>query len=580
MERAAVLIGVRKSGGLPKLQAVAQGLRDVADWARMQPGMSNPVACGKNTDGSTRFINRVEIITDSDGAPVTIERIKGVIKCLCASGIVEQLVVYFSGHGVNIRHNEYWLLSEAPDDPDAAVNVSGSVQLARYCGIPHVVLISDACRTAAEGIRAQSVEGSFIFPNSDADNEPGCVDVFYASSLGKPSLEVKDVRASAVGFQAVYTQALVHALSGGDPSLIETDQWSPSDSVGHVRAWPLLRHLRSQVPTTIAGMGVPGSVSQRPDAIIASPSDYWLSEVALDAGGKPAAFSGRMAMGAGEAGPPAGPSLLTAVQKVLARMFAGEPFTEASLLPIAVVKGGAAYPAAIQSISRFDGPTHFETGCGFKVFGTGVRRAIAATGVAELLDPMAGVLRLSGFPGPATNVLLEFDDRRGALLPAIAGFIATVVWVDGEIVNVTYEPSANSDRWQRLSNQLETLRNLRSVVAAAAQFGVFRLEQPDNAAQLIALMRSVKAVDPTMAVYAAYALHDLQRTTEIIDTARFMRDDLGMCMFDLCMLTRRPGVVSEGTRTEPMPMDVFPAVPVLSQGWALLDALHVGLPPS
>ena len=66
---------------------------------------------------------------------------------------------------MNVRYNEYWLLSGAPDDPQEAVKVASSVALARYCGIPHVVLVSDACRTAAESIQAQNVEGSSIFPN-------------------------------------------------------------------------------------------------------------------------------------------------------------------------------------------------------------------------------------------------------------------------------------------------------------------------------------------------------------------------------------------------------------------------------
>ena len=33
---------------------------------------------------------------------------------------VEQLVVYFAGHGVNLSLTEYWLLSGVPEDSNAA----------------------------------------------------------------------------------------------------------------------------------------------------------------------------------------------------------------------------------------------------------------------------------------------------------------------------------------------------------------------------------------------------------------------------------------------------------------------------
>ncbi|MCU7812869.1 MAG: caspase family protein, partial [Candidatus Thiodiazotropha sp. (ex Notomyrtea botanica)] len=146
MKRAAVVIGVDKTGGLPKLNDAAKGARRFAKWARAQG------------------VDPVKVITDQR-AKVTIGKVKDAVKNIVNKGNVEQLLVYFAGHGVNIRYSEYWLLSDAPDDPDEAVNVRGSALLAAYCGIPHVILISDACRTAADGIQAQFVTGGQIFPN-------------------------------------------------------------------------------------------------------------------------------------------------------------------------------------------------------------------------------------------------------------------------------------------------------------------------------------------------------------------------------------------------------------------------------
>jgi hypothetical protein len=170
MQRAAVIIGVNKSGNLPVLQAAVASAREVEQWAVQQ----------KFSD--------VTVITD-EAAPVTLQRIKDAVKAVVDKGTVDQLLVYFSGHGVNIRYGEYWLLTDAPLDSQAAVNVDGSVTLARQAGIPHVVMVSDACRTAADGTQAQGVTGE-IFPNKPIIGPERAVDLFFATMLGAPALEL------------------------------------------------------------------------------------------------------------------------------------------------------------------------------------------------------------------------------------------------------------------------------------------------------------------------------------------------------------------------------------------------------
>jgi Caspase domain len=140
VKRAAVLIGVDHSGDLPVLADAAQGARRMETWAHGQ-GM-----------------DPIEVLTDESG-PVDIGAIKRAVQRIVDAG-TDQLIVYFAGHGVNIRYGEYWLLSDAPRDTQAAVNLAGSVVLAQYSSVPYVVFVSDACRSAAEGIRAQFVTGS------------------------------------------------------------------------------------------------------------------------------------------------------------------------------------------------------------------------------------------------------------------------------------------------------------------------------------------------------------------------------------------------------------------------------------
>jgi hypothetical protein len=70
------------------------------------------------------------------------------------------------------------------------------------------------------------------------------VDQFFACTLGNPALEVQAQDAANAGtFSALYTEALLEVLSGGEPTIIEiaNDGEMPE---GLIRPWPLKRVLR------------------------------------------------------------------------------------------------------------------------------------------------------------------------------------------------------------------------------------------------------------------------------------------------------------------------------------------------
>lgn len=128
-QRAAVVIGVNKAGQLPVLNAAVSGARTVANWLEAE-GFE------------------VKLLVD-DGKPVRVSEIFDVIEEFVGRGTLDQLVVYFSGHGFLSGYSEHWLLSKAPDNPNEAVSLRESVDLARESAIPNVVFISDACRSHA-----------------------------------------------------------------------------------------------------------------------------------------------------------------------------------------------------------------------------------------------------------------------------------------------------------------------------------------------------------------------------------------------------------------------------------------------
>lgn len=157
--------------------------------------------------------------------------------------------------------NEYWLLSGAPRNPQEAVNVCASEDLARYCGIPHVVFISDACRTAADLINAQNVTGSSIFPNEQNSEAANPVDLFFACRLGRPAHEVRDVQSAVQEFKAIYTQELLAASN--DPNLTE---WTgqPPNQIGYIRPRPLRDHMKRAIARSIRQSNLQNRIIQVP----------------------------------------------------------------------------------------------------------------------------------------------------------------------------------------------------------------------------------------------------------------------------------------------------------------------------
>jgi hypothetical protein len=542
VKRAAVLIGVDKTGGLPKLADAAQGARRMEQWARGQG------------------IGTVKVFTDEAG-DVDVGAIKKAIREIVDAGNVEQLLVYFAGHGVNIQRNEYWLLSDAPRDSNAAVNVRGSVDLAEDSGIPHVVFISDACRTAAQGTQGQSVQGSEIFPNDSPAGASMQVDQFFACVLGDPAHEVKDPNVPASEYTALYTGALLEAMDG---TRAEVYEWPPSGSTGLLRPWPLKKYLAAEMPRRIKNLNLQTSVIQVPDAKITSdPALAWISELA-----------GEPPFAVGITGPPPPPITAATVAAgiVHSAIRSGGIDYPYSFSP------GVALPFAIEQayfLAQPFGNMHHETRCGFKIRGARIVEVFSKQVDAGLASPAGDDVRADTRGKPGGSVLLVLDQGTGVVLPAINGFLGALTVEDGELIDVAYEPSDNNKpHWDEFEARQGEIRALRAVAASATRGGVFRLEG-EEALELARRMQNSKQVDPTFGVYAAYAYSDLRRRDLIKEMSGYMGGDLGARLFDIAMLARE----IDGAKTGADPA-VFGFAPLLAQGWALLPAYRISLPPS
>src|ERR1700730_5300017 len=266
MQRAAVLIGVKKTWNLPELRAVTSSVQEMARWARSQ-------------ELDCEFI---KVVID-DERSVNVQQIKDAIQQLVDRNTIDQLIVYFAGHGFN-KEGEYWLLSDSPRDPNAAVNVEGSIRLARYCGISHVVFISDSCRTAAEGLQALQVQGSLVSPTEPVSSTSKPVDVLFACARGKPSYEVSNPGEAAIEavrtFSAVYSEVLLEYLNGEHEDILKRDKENGKE-VGLLLLGELADRLKIDVPERLkAKLGGDLKTSQYPDDYICrQTADAWLARI-------------------------------------------------------------------------------------------------------------------------------------------------------------------------------------------------------------------------------------------------------------------------------------------------------------
>lgn len=551
MARAAIFIGVNKTGELPILQDAAAGaIRLHDEWANHQK------------------LGPAALITDQQ-KPVTADEIQKAIEKILKPGNVEQLFVYFAGHGVNVRMGEYWLLSDAPRWTQAAVNVRGSEFLARYSGVPHVVFISDACRTAADTINAQNVTGTDIFPNEQLTDTEKPVDLFYSCALGKPAHEARDVNVTASQFKALYTAALTKALCFQEPEVVEWIKEGGAD-VGYVRPRRLRDYLKVAVSKQIRDLNLQNTVIQVPDAHISSDPDAWLSRLTGTA--PPAKAPDRSPRRGGpgsRGGTLAGPGVRRP-EDLGSGAGSDARAVSMSLVSMAIRNPGLISDAITVVASA--GPQHFETQSGFKIRGARIAEGYAIGANLEQLGPSRELARVNGASQHGASVLLVLENGTGIVLPAIPEFIAALTMEEGDLIDVAYEPSDNTQRGQEYRHYAKELRTLRKVISSATLTGSFRLDG-DEALSLAQRLQSRKGTDPSLAIYAAYAYNDLHRSDLLEQMNGYMTGDLGASLFDVAMLA---GTL-DGKELPKRP-PVFGFAPLLSQGWAYLRARRIALP--
>lgn len=247
---ALVAVGVNRTRPLVELRGAAAGARLLAEWfeAQRQFGVhvTIEVLVDEQADGSSR--------------PVRVSDVQDVVGRLTDSGF-DMLTIYLAGHGiVKSGTDEQVLLSNAGRHPQEAVNVVATAQAARFCGLPHVVIISDACRNAIDPFSPLGmVAGAPVISRKGIVGiKPTQVDVFYAT---EPSQTAKEYYGE--GF---FTKILCRILTAPPGEICEARQEYAPNRV--IDGYMLGEYLRDAVPREAVSL-VP-AFNQTPDAIVLS----------------------------------------------------------------------------------------------------------------------------------------------------------------------------------------------------------------------------------------------------------------------------------------------------------------------
>ncbi|MYS86267.1 caspase family protein [Embleya scabrispora] len=219
MAKAAIIIGVGRYQELTHLEGALNSAREMARWF----------------DGEGYEVHRFidQPVPEAPVESIEAEALRKCVRSLTLRGDVEQLVIFFAGHGVVLnpqKGSDLWLLSNCVDNPNEAVEVDYYQGWAQYCGIQHVVLISDACRVLPDGRFRNGLNGFNIFPKgTEGQGGSAAVDRFYAVMLGKVAYEIP-ARGGEPAF-GIFSRAFLDALNGRLTDALEFGENGEADDL-------------------------------------------------------------------------------------------------------------------------------------------------------------------------------------------------------------------------------------------------------------------------------------------------------------------------------------------------------------
>ncbi len=569
-----ISIGINNANGLTPLGAAVSGAVEFGNWAKSQ---------GYNTT----------LFTDLENKPVLQNNIFTEINRIIEEKTCEQLIIFFSGHGILRSPNqEVWLLSNAKTNPNESINLTGSIDYARTTGIPYIVFISDACRILPTELQFTG-NGSVIFPICDDPNEDCAIDVLYATRPGSPANEYNS-KSNSKKF-GLFTQSIVEILKGQYPELI----WSKIASGGNLPNYYDANNLKldanykqlSNGEWTIDTINIEYplksivnkkardisvTLNQNPDIRIQhqNPKPY-LSKFD-DNTVKNLLLDANKEVKSGKKFDSDIPDIIQHNLEFGLKSINIENQSFKSILEdLGPFPGKSdAYNVNSSLINNaekiFDskGRESFETQTGFTIVGNEIADVVVSNDIRErFFENNREQIRIyqDEFVSSALIVL-----RNGQSIPVaiLKGYIGTLVFDKNRLLTINYTPSRNSYKYHDFKENEKEIKFVRAFIASAANEGFdyqktfenefnkdgrMRYDNPGS------FLRREKSLDPSLGLYAVYAYMQAGKINDVKSVYRYMREESDNMLFDIAMLSGKLKI--ENNRLAPF-------CPMLSLGWA------------
>lgn len=568
MTRAAVVIGVAKTGNLPHLKATEAEATEIASWL-------------------TNEGYDVELVTDEDGSKeVTVDDVaRAIAKFVTEDITMEFLLVYFTGHGVFFNGSDHWLLSKAPvggakGTAQETINLVGELDLAQMSGIANVIFVSDCCRMPNRDVKEnRALNGRTTFPyHPQFKHQLTKVDR-VSCEVGQAAFEIELVEDDGkIRSVSAITEALRRVFkTPREDSLAELEV--DGETVNVVPNYRLEDEIRRKIGEVLMQSNNAAGLIQRTDIEVLSHKDDVYVATVPDLAG------------AAEL-PAAAPTFVQDAPSFLLKaeeaMRAVDPDLAADMFHNSETDT-AILNSHTPDIELRRG---FESYCGFVIpslpvervtwfgpdMGSGESTEIDpdptyydGTGVQFFRDEHSGVPVVRVWPKGPTSVGIKFNDGRATVLPALPGFVGHVAIDEIGITGVSWVPSEHDEQFQFYEQQQHELDTLRAMAAMAIQGNRFRVRDEEHGWQLADRIRMGKGLDPALGLYSAYAYAQAGLIDQVVDVHRFMTMQ-GTPIFDVGMLASRAEFIAYE--------DLAPVCPVLTQGWNRLrsrEAPHADL---
>lgn len=564
-----ISIGIDKADGLTPLGAAVSGAKEFALWGQSQ---------GYTTDV---FVDEANKISQSE----IFDKINEIIE----SRTCEQLIVFFSGHGIlKSPSQEIWLLSNAKNNPNESINLTGSIDNSRTSGIPYIVFISDACRVLPNELQFTG-NGSVIFPIIDDTDQDCAIDILYATRPGNPALE-QNSQANSKKF-GLFTQAILEILNGKYPELIKANPtgdnlvtyYSIDDLLAnrnyksllngkwHINSINSESSIKSVVATKAREISI--TLKQSPDIRI----QYQNPKPSLaefdDNNAKDILLSSNKTI---KEKVSVERTIIQGVQDKLntglSQFETNNKSFKAILqdmeeIPMDVYNTKSTLIKNSEVIFDSKGKSSFETQTGFTIIGTSIKDVLTNSGKDIFSENNKIHIRI--YPDKNSKTALVIL-KNGNSIPVaiIEGYVGTLVFEKSQLLTINYTPSRNSYKYNYFEQNENRIGFVRSFVASAANEGFdysqtfndeFTVEGYINYSNAGSYLRQEKSIDPSLGLYAVYAYRQDGKIKDIKSVYRFMAEENDNMIFDVAMLAN--SLSKERQRLTPF-------CPMIAIGWA------------